>query len=180
VTYKSDVLSALSGIYRVFEQGVHPVQTLQGLPVVISSRDREDQNTFKIITALCWDHYIPKKARAEWTSPHGLGLVGQARCYGVYVDDMLDFVEVAKVVRLEYADGHTCTLKELTQSQNVLYPERVDGRIALPRATSENNKTSTRRDLFTPTVLHLYAPVSPRINTCFRIARLGWADTLWA
>lgn len=157
LTYESDALRALSGICRVFEQGAHPLQNLRGLAVVVLAKVQEDQDTFRLVSALGWDHFPPILLIARKEFPSWTWAGWTSKMLYPYLSNMLAYFEVSKVVKLECEDGQSLTLTELARSLASWGFERVSQQI-LPETSqgdaTKQNRPTVRKSLINPVVTH--------------------------
>jgi hypothetical protein len=162
LTFDSDALRALAGICRVFEKGECPIYNLQGLPIVPFTEAGHVPNTMKLVSALCWHHDAPRKARRRmqfpsWTWAGWTSRIEHPDC----TETEVEFEIPSEDIKIEYEDGFVATLVDLSKNLKTLHMETSRSRHFNLSGWGNHNmpdKNDKERDWTNPSKIVLHAP----------------------
>jgi hypothetical protein len=186
LSYDSDRLRAMAGIFRVYEEGAHPCYNIQGLSLVIH-RGSTLSKAIMFMDALSWEQWkydgthrkkqFPSWTWASWTGP--VTFWDQH----IIMADKIDIFDInLRTINFGYEDGSNSTLIELIECLAASHAEisgdrhasRLRRKFGGPEDTQKQGK-----DFTVPKTISFCAPTVIREHFRFSTSKDWRTGTLW-
>jgi hypothetical protein len=185
LTYDSDALRAMAGIFRVYEEGACPVYNIQGLPIVPRTDSTSSVEVMDFVNGLCWSHVEPHKARRRKEFPSWTWAGWAVEAWGPH----LKFAAMAMASVIDpqsmifgYEDGSSSTYMELIKFLIALRVETSSDRYSDRPGRSSGTLQDVQdngRDLTLPKTIRFRAPTITKDHFQFSTFTDWDTGTFW-
>jgi hypothetical protein len=177
LTYASEALKAMAGIFRFYEEAAYPIYKIQELPVLLHIGFVWSPTIIDFVGALTWHHTSRPEARRRRHFPSWtwVGWTGEVWSPSKFTPTPslgghsigIHFEINPQIIPFEHEDGGISTLKELTELLVALRVEASsDGHIHTSRLLQSNitlgDLQKQRGYLTVPRTIYLCAPAVTR------------------
>jgi hypothetical protein len=162
LTYDSDALRAMAGIFRVYEEGAYPVYNKQGLPIVPLTDSTSSAEAIGFVTALCWYHNDALESRRRKQFPSWTWAGWTSGIWAPYPESAAMAIIIhPQSMLFGYEDGSNSTFMELikflvalrVKTSSDRYSDRPGRSSGTLRDVQDNG-----RDLTLPKTIRFRAP----------------------